>query len=151
MNYWIFKVNPDDYDIDAHLAYHDKRITWRTPNHTKFIKPGDIAFVWKTGPKGGIIGVMDIETNPRVMKVFEHEKQFIIKNIPLADEMVSGKFREVKINLPADVLKQMPQTSDLSVFAKSSKKEFTQGTNFKVTKEEGEAILLFIEALKNQI
>ncbi len=43
----------------------------------------------------------------------------------------------------------MPQTNDLSVFTTSSKKEFSVGTNYKVTKEEGDAILQFITAFAN--
>jgi hypothetical protein len=147
MSYWIFKTNPADYDIDSHIAYHDKRITWRTPNHEKKIKTGDIAFIWRTGINRGIIAVMDINSNPTTIRVFEHEKQFIKQNISLADIMVSGKLRDIKVNLPYQLLKEMPQTNDLSVFTTSSKKEFSVGTNYKVTKEEGESILQFITAL----
>jgi hypothetical protein len=147
MNYWIFKVNPEDYDIDSHIAYHDKRITWRTPNHQNKIKANDIAFIWRTGASRGIIGVMDIDSNPTMRRVFEHEKQFIKQNIPLADVMVSGKLRDIKVNLPYQVLKEMPQTNDLSVFTTSSKKEFSVGTNYTVTKEEGEVLMQIIDSL----
>ncbi len=88
MNYWIFKVNPDNYNIDGHIAYQDKRITWLTPNHKNQIKAGDIAFVWRTGTNRGIIAVMDIDSNPTMKKIFEHEKQFIKRNISLAEVMV---------------------------------------------------------------
>ncbi len=84
---------------------------------------------------------MDIESNPTMRKIFEHEKQFIKKNIPLVANMVSGTFRDIKINLSYQVLKGMLQTNDLSIFANSTKREYSVGTNYRVTKEEGEAIL----------
>ena len=52
----VLQANPKQYDIDAALGALD-RIWWRVPQYTNEIRTGDVAVLWRSGKKAGIIGL----------------------------------------------------------------------------------------------
>lgn len=51
---WIFQGNPETFDIDGYLAASNGVITWLAPKLTAEIKPGDTAYIWRSGAEKGL-------------------------------------------------------------------------------------------------
>lgn len=61
---WFLQANPKMFDINGALASID-RIWWRVPQYTSEIAPGDIAVIWRSGSKSGIVGVGRVLSEPQ--------------------------------------------------------------------------------------
>jgi len=77
---WFFQSNPLHYDIDAALRAID-RIWWRVPQYTDAIHAGDVAVLWRSGKKAGIVGSGRVIADPQQHPADAAEKPFV-----LADE-----------------------------------------------------------------
>ena len=141
MNYWIFKCNPDMYNLAARLNDPNPDITWLVTRYTKDIQSGDVAFLWQTGVEGGIRAVMKIETFPRAMPELASEQSYWVVPETQVRSRVRGKLTHRGFALFAGQLKTLPALANLSVFH-----GFQQATNFPVTSEEGETLMAVIEA-----
>lgn len=140
MRYWIFKCNPDEYHIDARLEDAEPKTTWRVTRYKDEIEKGDIAFIWRTGPKNrGICAVLRIESEPQEMPEFEHEQQYCLERDTSARIRIVGRFTNRLHCISYIELKNTPGLENLSVFS-----GFQQTTNFKVTDEEGKILLNMI-------
>lgn len=64
MNYWLFKTNPNIYDIDSRLLDPEPKLSWSVKRYRKEIKIGDIGFIWRAGIPRGIVAVMAIKSDP---------------------------------------------------------------------------------------
>lgn len=148
MNYWIFKADSNQYDIDRRLAYSNPQISWRVHNYQKEIKAGDIAFIWRTGSKRGIIGIIDIKTNPEIIDELKHEIQFYKNSVPFAELRITGLLRSARMNLLHTALKEIPDTSELPVFMNNINSKFTRATNYALDEEQGDAIMKLIKEKK---
>jgi hypothetical protein len=49
MNYWIFKANPDLYDVEEHIHGGNPPSAWKVSRYRQEMKAGDTGFVWRTG------------------------------------------------------------------------------------------------------
>ena len=139
MNYWIFKCNPEMYNLDARLSDPNPEITWLVTRYTNDIRPGDIAFLWQTGAERGIRAVMQIETSPQPMPELPSEQSYWITPETQVRCRVRGRLSHRGFSLSADQLKVVPALANLSVFH-----GFQQATNFPVSSEEGEALIAII-------
>ena len=61
---WFFQSNPSHYDIDTALSVLD-RIWWRVPQYTNEIHTGDVAVLWRSGKKAGIVGIGRVIADPQ--------------------------------------------------------------------------------------
>ena len=139
MNYWIFKCNPDLYNLDARLRDQNPEITWLVTRYINDIRPGDVAFLWQTGEERGIRAVMKIETLPQAMPELPSEQSYWATPETQVRCRVRGKLSHKGFALSADQLKALPTLADLSVFH-----GFQQATNFPVSSEEGAALMAII-------
>lgn len=74
---WIFQANPDLYDIDRALEHLDT-IMWRVPQYTAEIGADDVAVLWRSGGKAGIIGVARVMGAPTQTAKGELEDPFAL-------------------------------------------------------------------------
>ncbi len=139
MNYWIFKCNPEMYDLFERLKNPNPEITWLVTRYMKDIKLGDIAFLWQTGKERGIYAVMQIESAPEDMPELPSEQSYWTTPETQVRCRVRGKLTHRNLAITSSELKGVPALSNLSVFH-----GFQQGTNFPVTQEEGTALMAFI-------
>src|SRR5205814_10709826 len=140
MRYWIFKCNPKKYRIDDRLKDPEKRITWKVTRYKDQIQKGDVAFIWRSGPKRGICAVMRIDCNAIEIKDIETEVKYYIDadsgEIPRVKGTLTHRFQCI----PAQDLKNIQGLKHLSVFS-----GYQQTTNFKVTNEQGNTLMKLIE------
>jgi hypothetical protein len=54
---WVFQGNPKKFDIDDYVTRYPELIYWRTPTYSSRIAVGDRAFIWRSGPNAGVIGI----------------------------------------------------------------------------------------------
>jgi predicted HNH restriction endonuclease len=68
MRSWIFQGNPSDFDIDGYLAAGPNEITWLVRRYVGEIKPGDVAYIWRSSggakDKAGIVARTTVLTEP---------------------------------------------------------------------------------------
>ena len=139
MNYWIFKVNPARYRINDRLRDPDPATTWLITRYAGEIAPGDLAFVWLTGPKRGICAVIQIDSYPRLMLEIDIERRYTV-DLDTGERLrVNGTFLHRFACVSHMVLRQTPGLEKLSVFG-----GFQQATNFRVTRLEGEQLMRLV-------
>jgi 5-methylcytosine-specific restriction enzyme B len=129
MNYWIFKANPELYDVEKHIREGNKFNSWKVSRYRNEIKKGDIAFLWVTGHPRGIIATLEILSDPYYIPPNPNDSY--LSDIYKVDLRLTAHFPL----LDADFLKTLPGLAGMSTFH-----GFQAATNFKVTPEEGEII-----------
>lgn len=136
MNYWIFKCDPEEYLFDQRMADPEPATTWRVTRYADEIRAGDLAFIWKTGKERGVYAVMAIDENPKEREEYDHENNYNVTKDYGLKMRVCGRYVSRFVKIPSTVLKRIPELLELSVFH-----GFKQGTNFKVTPDEGRVLM----------
>jgi predicted RNA-binding protein with PUA-like domain len=140
MNYWIFKANPKLYRIDERLQNEEPNTTWKITRYKDQIHTGDLAFIWRTGNPPAICALMKIDAEPEEMEEIEIERPYYIE--PEFEKIlrVRGRFIWRFPLISSKELKETPGLQSLSVFS-----GFKQGTNFKVSHDEGKILLKVVQ------
>ena len=76
MNYWLFKSNPKIWSIDNKLNSKNSLVSWSVNRYMDSYKPGDIAFIYRTGSEPGIMTSMKFITPNLVAYGFVHDQEF---------------------------------------------------------------------------
>ena len=139
MAYWIFKCNPQGYQIKDRLAGSEGRITWKATRYRDEIKSGDVAFIWLTGPDRGICAVMAVESAPRTMLEIPTEPPYHTTPENMEDWRTEGKLTYRGPRISHEQLRKEPDLENLSVFH-----GYQQTTNFRVTDAEGKILMRLI-------
>jgi hypothetical protein len=139
MRYWIFRCNPDLYDIDKRLKFSDPHTTWRVTRYRKEVSPGDLAFIWRGGTHRGICAAIGIDSYPREMSELEHELPFCTKISTGIEVRVKAHFLSWRGFIDEETILADPTLTDLSIFG------FKQATNYRVTPEQGQRIQALTE------
>jgi hypothetical protein len=63
---WVFQANPQYSDTVAAVESLDT-ISWTIPQYAEHIQAGDRAYIWLSGPNGGVIAVGEVTSDPRPM------------------------------------------------------------------------------------
>lgn len=138
---WIFQGNPKYYDVIS--AVNDlKEITWAVNQYTKQIKEGDIAYIWLSGPGGGIVAEGTVLCNPETKEPVEED----IYN--LSEKLNSEPYLGVDIRIEKKLTEAIVERTLLLADERTKKMEiltYPGATNFRVTKEENEVIQSIIE------
>jgi hypothetical protein len=142
MAYWIFKCNPEQYRLSARLADPNPPTTWMVTRHRDEIGPGDIVFIWETGPNRGIRAIMRVDEGPAEMKELEAEQPYNVERDTETILRVLGTLTHRDVNLSNEALRAVPGLEDLSVFRKDV---FQKGTNFPVTSEQAAILLRLVD------
>jgi len=139
VNYWLFQGNPSLFDVEQ--ALKDEALTsWRVNAHKEKIKPGDKVIIWASGDRRGCYALCEVESDV-------HEDRVNEDHVPYYhEEMKDEPFNQVELRITHN-LAERPITYEQikDVEALSGLKIGNQGTNFKATKEEYEAILDLME------
>lgn len=135
MNYWIFKCNPLIFDIDERLKNPEQGTTWQVKQFKKDIKKGDRAFIWRCGKNLGIIGLMDVVSNPQNMHELEHELKYYEKPDLERKLRVEGKFIYKFDCIKKKDLEIIHGLNSLPVFY-----GVQRGTNFEVNEFDGKKL-----------
>ena len=141
MSYWIFKANPERFRIEERLKDARDQTSWLVTRYRADIKPGDVAFIWFGGREPGIRAVMRVDSQPAIRDELDHERPYWNDSRDAKPRhRVLGHFTNRCPLLTAKRLKSIRGLDKLSVFH-----GFQQGTNFRVTEEEGKALLRLVE------
>lgn len=140
LNYWLFQANPRYYDLRQEL--HSKQLgdsdSWVVTRFKEEMHEGDPLLLWQAGPEAGVYALGELRGVPYPRKTDEH---FFESEEGQAEWGVSFKITQI---LEPPVLKTQllnhPLLGALSVI------KSPQGTNFRVTAEQWEAIREFTAA-----
>jgi hypothetical protein len=139
MSYWIFKCDPKKYRLGVRLAeLPNPATTWLATRYKKEIAPGDIAFLMETGPKRAIRAVMRVDSNPSEMAELPHEQDYWASRDTEIRCRVLGTLTH-RVYVPVDEFKEVEALQGLPIF-----KGFQQGTNFRVSEEEGRLLMSLV-------
>ncbi|MFL0354750.1 EVE domain-containing protein [Xanthomarina sp. GH4-25] len=147
-NYWIFQGNPNIYNItNALKAAHLK--SWKVAAHKDKIKIGDQVILWQTGNNSGCYALAEVTSEVGVFEEETFEQQYYInQEEDITTDRVKIKITKYLADTPIlwDDIKHNPVFSNF--------KAGNQGTNFRATEEEFNALLNWGNAnniMKNEI
>jgi MoxR-like ATPase/predicted RNA-binding protein with PUA-like domain len=133
---WIFQANPDLYDIKSALQTLTEQ-TWLVTKFKEEIKVGDKVYLWQSGSEGGIVGLGEITAPPQMGAALEAEGPFAKSSGKFDGEHLRATLRISKVIDPPIMRKALlarPELSELTLFRQP------QGTNYRVTKTEAQAL-----------
>ncbi len=117
---WLFQANPQRYNLAQGLRRH-RLSDWQVTRYKDEIRPGDLVLLWKAGENRGLYGIGRV--------VSERYQR------PDGDEVVDVEYLGwLREPLLAEALQQHPVLSQMHIL------RAPQGTNFRVTEEEWEAL-----------
>ncbi|MDN4525957.1 AAA family ATPase [Fictibacillus fluitans] len=134
MSYWLFQGNPKVYNFDNSLK-NESVVKWsiRQKHFIEEIKIGDKVFIWRSdgGKKnsGGVVALCEIISDPHSVE---------------EDMMVDLRVLEFRLSESENMLlryqlEDIPETRGLQIF------KMRQGTNYRLTEKEFEALRRFWE------
>lgn len=138
--YWIFQANPSVWDVRQAVA--DFTATdFSILQHATEVKGGDMAFMWESGPSGGLVGLAEVLEDPvaRVHRPDAHqvaESHSLQGPHPRADIRV---LRAVDPPIARAELKSDPRLGNMLLFRQA------QGTNFPLTEEEARVLKQLVD------
>ncbi|HEV8069210.1 MAG TPA: EVE domain-containing protein [Planctomycetaceae bacterium] len=143
MNFWIFKWNPDDYDLDGRLKDPDPNTSSKVTKYQNEIALGDIAFIWQTGNDRGIRAVMRIDKAPGNWPELEVEKRYAKE--PESDDClrVVGTLIRRSVHLRQPEIEAEIEKAGAGRFSLLT--AVRQGTNFRLRSDEGEVLLRLVD------
>jgi hypothetical protein len=139
MAFWIFKCDPKRYRLADRVTDPMTETTWLVTRYKREIAPGDTVFLMETGPHRCIRAVMRVDSSPEQMPENEDEQQYWNGRDTEVRCRVRGTITH-RAELPIAELEHINSLQDLSIF-----KGFQQGTNFRVSNDEGQVLLSMIE------
>ena len=117
---WLFQANPQRYDLEQGLRRH-RLEDWQVTRYKDEIRPGDLVLLWKAGENRGLYGVGRVASEPYRRSDGDE----------VVDVEYLGRLREP---LLAETLQQHPVLSQMHIL------RAPQGTNFRITEKEWEAL-----------
>jgi 5-methylcytosine-specific restriction protein B len=133
---WIFQANPTMYDMRGALKAL-KTDTFFVSRYEDEIGPGDRVYLWESGKNAGIVGVAEIIEKPRLRLDPPESLRFKLDREKFEGDQVRALVRLLRCVDPSvsrDQILALPALSNLSILRQP------QGSNFKVTPAEAEAI-----------
>jgi MoxR-like ATPase/predicted RNA-binding protein with PUA-like domain len=140
---WLFQANPRYYDIDRALQELDE-IEWTVRQYRKRVAGGDRAYIWKSGPDGGVIAIgrvaSDVSDSPPDPSEdpYYRDREAFAKSEPRVRIAIE---RVLDAAIPRDTLRNDPVLSGLSVL------RFANATVHEVKPEEDERLRLLLHGL----
>jgi len=133
---WIFQGNPKYYDVIGVVKELDV-ITWRVKQFQNQIKKGDRAYIWLSGPEGGIVASGIIICHPEIRDYVESDPYDI------SGKITTGETPVVDIELTCKITDAPIRRADLLAderLKKISIINFPNATNYKLTTEQADTI-----------
>ncbi len=137
---WIFQGNPKYYEVTQAVEDLD-HLTWAVNQYTKQIKEGDEAYIWVSGPGGGIVASGKVLNDPEMREPLNDPYR-------LSEELNSEPYLAVDIAIDKKLTDDIVERTVLKADDRTKKMEiltYPGATNFKVKKEENAVIQEIIE------
>jgi len=135
---WIFQGNPKYYDVIGAIKDLDV-ITWSVKQHQNQIKKGDRAYIWVSGPEGGIVASGVILCDPEIRENDEPDPYAVSGKINTGESPVV----DIKLKLTHKITDAIIKKEDLLAderLKNISIINFPNATNFKLTSEQADVI-----------
>jgi hypothetical protein len=132
---WIFQGSPKSFDVRGAVRALTE-VDWTATSKRDEIGPGDRVYLWESGQDAGIVAVAEVMDRPSQRPLRETERPFIHDSrFEDADIRVALRIRQVvEPILSRARLRDDTRLSNLSIFRQA------QGTNFRVSPQEAQAI-----------
>jgi MoxR-like ATPase len=149
-SYWIFQANPKYFNLVG-AAKELKEISWKINRYKEYIQVGDIVYFWEAGNKAGIVAIGKIDSIHAAITTPNEEMKFVRGDENRDEDPTPFFGARVSIDrvLP-DRIEKQKLLSD-PVFVSMQILRHPQGTNFKVTYEEAQALNDLIEWPGNKL
>lgn len=137
---WIFQGNPKYYDVIGAINNLEK-ITWAVNQYTKQIKEGDRAYIWLSGPGGGIVASGKILCNPEMRQPNSED------TYSRSESLNKQEYLAVDIEIERKLTDSIVERTLLLADERTKKMEiltYPGATNFRVTQEEDNVIKTII-------
>jgi 5-methylcytosine-specific restriction protein B len=133
---WIFQGNPKYYDVTGAVKELDV-ITWSVKQYQKQIKKGDRAYIWLSGPEGGIIASGVILCDPEIRENDEPDPYDLSGNIntketPVVDIKFKDKLTNTAISREDFLADERLKSASIITFPNA--------TNYRLTPEQADII-----------
>lgn len=132
LRWWIFQGNPKYYNVIGAVADLNT-LTWAVNQYGKQIKKGDKAYIWVSGPKGGIIASGTILCDPEMKEPVKDDPYNLERDhatpFRAVDIQLERRFVITRTSLLAD-----ERTKSLQILVQPN------ATNFPVTQDQASAI-----------
>ena len=133
---WIFQGNPKYYDVIGAVKDLDV-ITWSVKQYQNQIKKGDRAYIWISGPEGGIVASGVIRCDPEIRENDEPDPYAVSGKINTGENPVVDI--ELKHKITDAIIKREDFLADERL-KKVSIINFPNATNYKLTSEQADTI-----------
>jgi 5-methylcytosine-specific restriction protein B len=133
---WIFQGNPKYYDVIDAVKNLDV-ISWDVKQYRNHIKKDDRAYIWVSGPGGGIVASGVILCDPEVREYSKPD------SYDLSGNFTTGEHNEVDIKLTNKIIDSIIKREVFLAderLKKVSTINFANATNFKLTPEKADVI-----------
>lgn len=140
-NVWLFQARPEQYDLRAELS--KRRVgdlsSWSVTDNSREMHLGDAVILWQSGKDAGIYALGELTGEP-YEKIYEEGSEPPWAKSkgdgqPVAERRVSFKYTTILSDpILKAVIRQDPVLAGMQVIRSP------QGTNFRVTPEEWEAL-----------
>jgi len=135
--YWIFQSNPKYYDIVGALKEY-KSMRFTISRYKDEIKPEDTVFIWASGKDAGIYAIAEVTSLPYTLEYTPPPDLFDREDRNVDEKTFFVDIDILKVLTTPLLKKQLITNSelrDLSIITAP------QGTNFRVSKSQGDLIM----------
>ena len=133
---WIFQANPSVFDLAGALQ-HRKSIRWDVRRYKSEIHKGDTAYLWLSGPKGGLLARGIVAADPA--KLPDSPEEAVYSPTPQAEAT-----NALQVDVEIAKIYSQPITRDdclgHPILRSMSLIQQPQATNFRLTPEEAKAL-----------
>jgi predicted RNA-binding protein with PUA-like domain len=148
LNYWIFKINPDQYRLDDRLRDPNPILTCPVTRYHDRIQKGDTVFLWRANPPRGICAIMMIEECPFTPTASDLNDGYELPPgsvVPGPDHWARVRLVQRFPVVEAGIVKKIQGLELFSFFS-----AFQQAVNYSITRPEGAILLEFIEKYQQE-
>lgn len=141
-NAWLFQANPTYFDLGTAL-HQLAEMTWVVRQHGDLIHAGDKVFVWESGEQAGVVALATVLTDTASIAQSDSEMQFDIDK-----ERFAGVQPRVRIRIDQVLPRRLPKSALLGhpVLGKLTVLTAPQGSNFRVTPEQAQALSALLDS-----
>ncbi len=139
---WIFQGNPEKYDL-RNAVKKLPALYWMVKQYSKEVRPGDSVYLWESGRDGGVLARGTVLTKPERIPFDPAEAPFV------RDDSLSIDDDTLRVRIRIDKLVQPPvgraRFKAHPALANCAIVRTPQGTNFRLSPEQGLALATMIE------
>jgi len=140
-NYWIFQSNPKYYDIVGALKEYQS-MDFTVSRYKDEIKPEDTVFIWASGKDAGIYAIAEVTSLPYTLGYTPAPDPFDREDRNENEDTLKADIEVLNVLTTPLLKKQIVTYSDLRDLSIITA---PQGTNFRVSKSQGDLLMDLIK------